>query len=169
MVSIIHSSSGITLFTRIFEKFCEGIDNDSELVGCFISALKKFATEFGQDTIKQIEMNDLKFLIYEKDSVLAFFLLDQNDNSDEYKKLITMCMKSFLQMYGNEISSHINLVTFFDGFNQILQEILKISPSEIEPSCMSCEMGKKYNCLFKQVQKRIMDFKKSSSIIQRIS
>jgi hypothetical protein len=35
MVSIIHSDSGITLFSRVFEDFCENIDNglNSELIG----------------------------------------------------------------------------------------------------------------------------------------
>lgn len=86
MISIIHEPSEITLFSKVFDNFCKSINNktQSDLVGSFISAIKKFSQNFGQEEIKQIEMSDLRFLIYEQDVIMIFFLLDASDNSAEY-------------------------------------------------------------------------------------
>lgn len=160
MVSIVHSDSGITLYSRIFEKFCEDIDNglNSELIGAFFTAIKGFSKQFGQNEIKQIEMSTLKFLIHEKDKVMIFFLLDDNDQIEEYKKTLIICLNTFLDLYS--IREFYYETHIFQKFNPILQEILKIPPEEIEPSCLNCPMGQKKDCLFNQVQKRIKEFKK---------
>jgi len=90
MISIIHEPSGITLFSRVFDNFCKSINDktQSDLVGSFISAIKKFSQNFGQYEIKQIEMSDIRFIIYEQDTIMIFFLLDVSDNSTEYKKFL---------------------------------------------------------------------------------
>jgi len=90
MISIIHEPSDITLFSKVFDNFCKLIDEktQSDLVGSFLSAIKKFSQNFGQNEIKQIEMSDLRFLIYEQDTIMIFFLLDVSDNSTEYKKFL---------------------------------------------------------------------------------
>ncbi len=161
MVSIIHSDSGITLFSRVFEDFCENIDNglNSDLIGAFFTALRGFSQQFGQREIKQIEMSTVKFLIHERDKVMIFFLLDNNDQIAEYKKTLIICLNTFLDLFSKEIHEYYYETHKFQKFNQILQEILKIPPEEIEPSCLNCLMGQKKNCLFNQVQKKLKSLK----------
>lgn len=162
MVSIIQSESGITLYSRIFDNFCEDIDNklNSELIGAFFTAIKGFSKQFGQNEIKQIEMSTLKFIIHERDNVMIFFLLDDNDNIEEYKKTLMVSLNTFLGMFSKEVSEFYYETHKFQKFNSILQEILKIPPEKINPSCLNCPMGQKKNCLFNQVQKKIKEFKK---------
>ena len=164
MVSFIHAPSGITLFSRIFEGFCERINEaaQSELIGCFISAIKSFSQEFNQNEIKHIEMSNLTFLISEQDHVMIFFLLDVTNNTMEYRKSLKICLNAFLRMYHGEIKNNYNDISKFENFNSILQEILKISPDKIEPSCLNCPMGQKENCLFKRVKQKIREFNKSN-------
>ena len=161
MVSIIHSPSGITLFSRIFEKFCEKISEEmgAALIGSFISAIKTLSQEFGQDEIKQIEMSTLKFLIYEKNQIMIFFLLDNTDGIEDYKKILIVCLNAFFKMFSKDIYEKYNNTFIFQEFNPILHEIFKIPPEKIEPSCLNCLMGQKKNCLFKQVQQKILEFK----------
>lgn len=162
MVSIIQSESGITLYSRIFNNFCEEIDNklNSELIGAFFTAIKGFSKQFGQNEIKQIEMSTLKFLIHERDKVMIFFLLDDNDNIEEYKKTLMVCLNTFHELFSKEIREYYYETHKFQKFNSILQEILKIPPEKIQPSCLNCPMGQKKNCLFNQVQKKIIELKK---------
>lgn len=166
MISIIHSPSGITLFSRIFENFCEKINNDLEtdLIGSFISAIRKFSKNFGQDEIKQIEMSTLKFIIYEKEKILIFFLLDNSDKRLDYEKSLKICLNIFLEMFYKDNYTPYNSTSSFKKFNPILQEILKISPEKIEPSCLSCPRLQKNNCLFKHVQEEIL---KSNEILRK--
>jgi hypothetical protein len=162
MVSIVHSDSGITLFSRVFEDFCDNIDNglNSELIGAFFTAIKGFSKQFGQNEIKQIEMSTLKFIIHERDKVMIFFLLDDNDNIEEYKKTLMVSLNTFLEIFSKEVSEYYYETHIFQKFNSILQEILKIPPEKIQPSCLNCPMGQKKDCLFNQVQKKIKEFKK---------
>ena len=163
MVSLIHISSGITLFSRIFDKFCENINSESEtqLIGCFISAIKKFSQELGQKGIKQIEMSNLKVLIHEHDPIIIFILIDNSDDSEDYSKTLIMCCNAFFQVYRKEINENYNKTSIFQKFNPILQEILKIPPDKIEPSCINCPMGQKKDCLFNRVKQQILEFNKN--------
>ena len=160
MVSLIHIPSGITLFSRIFDKFCEGINQEFEftLIGSFITAIKMFSQKFGQNEIKQIEMSSLRFLIYEQKRVMIFFLLNISDDILEYKRSLRICMNAFLQMFHKDIYKNYNNTAIFQDFNPILQEILKISLDKIEPSCLNCPMGQRNNCLFKRVKNKIIEF-----------
>jgi hypothetical protein len=161
MVSIVHVQSGLTLYTKIFDEFCNDIDNEgnSELIGSFLTALKAFSQQFGQDKIRQIDMNTIKFLIYEKDGLLIFFVLDEDDKIKSYKKSLRMSLKAFQEVFSRAISHNYNEITQFSEFNPILQEILKVPPEKIEYSCLECPMGKKNNCLFKKVKDQILEFK----------
>jgi len=145
MISIIHEPSVITLFSKVFDNFCKTIDEktQSDLVGSFLSAIKKFYQNFGQDEIKQIEMSDLRFLIYEQDIIMIFFLLDVSDNSIEYKKILKICCNTFFRIYHNQITNNFNEISIFQDFNLTLKEILKIPPEKIEPTCLNCPMGLK--------------------------
>ncbi|MHA1491615.1 MAG: hypothetical protein ACTSRI_18420, partial [Promethearchaeota archaeon] len=139
MVSIIHGLSGITLFSRVFESFCEDISEElsSELIGSFLTAIKLFSREFGQDKIKQIEMSTIKFLIYEKERVMIFFLLDSSDIILEYEMSLKFCLNIFLEMFSKQIYSNYQNVDIFQNYNPVLHEILKVPPDKIEPSCLN--------------------------------
>lgn len=171
MISIIHEPSGITLFSKIFDKFCELINDktQSDLVGSFLSAIKKFSQSFGQDEIKQIEMSDIRFLIYEQDRIMIFLLIDVTDNIEEYKKILRICCNSFFQIYHFQIRKNFNDISVFQQFNPVLKEILKIPPEKIEPTCLNCPMGLRKDCLFKQVQEKMYKFKKNKKNIKIIS
>ncbi len=91
---------------------------------------------------------------------MIFFLLDDNDQNEEYKKTLIICLNTFLDLFSKEISEYYYDTHIFQKFNPILQEILKIPPEEIEPSCLNCPMGQKKDCLFNQVQKKIKELKK---------
>jgi hypothetical protein len=169
MISVLHNTSGITLFSKVFNNFCETIDpkSNSELIGCFINALSKFSRELGQSEIKQIEMTSLKFLISVNNDVMILFVLDREDNREDYTKSLQMCLKIFLKMFSEDIEANrVHNLTNFRQFNPILYEILKINPSHIEESCLTCPMWQKKNCLFEQVREilRESDQKHSSDI-----
>ncbi len=162
MVSIIHSVSGITLYSQVFDSFCKKFDEnfDYEIIGSFISAIKVFSHEFGQDEIKQIEMSTLKFLMYEKKDLIIFFLLDANDQNDSYKKSLIITLNTFLKLFSEEISKNYNQINLFYKFTPILREILRIPPEKIEVSCLNCPFGQKENCLFWQVREKIAKMRK---------
>lgn len=164
MLSIIDSLSGITLFSKVFNEFCKNIDNNIsyDLIGGFITAIKQFSKQFGQLEIRQIEMDTLKLLIYEKFDVMIFFLLDHDDKIKEYKKSLVICMNVFLKMFKADLKDNVNNTTYFQDFNSIIYEILKIPPEKIEPSCLNCAMGQKTDCLFNQVKNKIAEYKKKS-------
>lgn len=168
MVSLIHYPSGVTLFSKIFNKFCENFDDDIlklELIGNFITALKMFSKEFGQDKIKQIEMSTLKFLIYEKSDIMNVFLLDIDDNIENYKKNLIVCLNVFLKMFSRDLQRDFNDLNKFKPFNPILHEILKTPPEKIENSFLDCPIGLKSNCIFTQVQNMLLDYTKSNKIL----
>ena len=121
MVSIVHSVSGITLFTKVFNDFCEEVDGEisMELIGSFLTAIKLFSKQFGQDEIKQIEMSTLKFLITEKEGIMVFFLTEHDDKTEEYKRLLTMCCKTFKETYFKNANGCINDIDRLKGFNEI--------------------------------------------------
>jgi hypothetical protein len=159
MVSIIHADSGITLFSRVFDKFCELVEDKqrSDLIGSFIGAIKKFSQEFSQDEIRLIEMSNLKFLCSERDNILIFFILEGNDNVQEYEKSLKMSLRIFLMLFSQQINDNYNNISIFQRFNIILQDILKIPPEKIEPSCLNCPMGQKNNCIFNQIKEKVLD------------
>lgn len=161
MISIVHAASGLTLYTKVFDEFCNDLDNDgtTELIGSFLSALKIFSQQFGQDEIRQVEMNTIKFLIYEQNGMLIFFVLDNDDDVEMYKKSLRMSLKAFHEVFSKAIKENYNEIAQFTEFNPILQEILKVPPEKIEFSCLECPMGQKNNCLFKKVKEQILEFK----------
>jgi len=166
MVSIIHNPSSITLFSKVFDKFCEDINErlSSDLIGGFISAIKMFSQEFGQNEIKQIEMSTLKFLMYEKEGIMIFFILDNDDNIIHFKKSLIICLNAFLDMFPKEVLVNVYEISNFVKFNPVLHEILAIAPEKIEESCLNCSMGMKEHCLFTQVKQKISEYKNKSII-----
>ncbi|MHC1591897.1 MAG: hypothetical protein ACXQS8_07415 [Candidatus Helarchaeales archaeon] len=163
MVSIIHALSGITLFSRVFESFCEKANGEIEadLIGCFVSAIRLFSQEFGQNEIKKIEMSRLKLLIHEREGIIIFFLIDSSDIAAEYEKILKTCLNVFIQMFKTYLHGNFHIERqIFQNFNPVLQELLEIPPERIEPSCLNCPMGRKRNCIFNRVQQKILEFKK---------
>lgn len=129
MVSIINRPSGITLFTKVFEGFYEKTDTTlcSELIGSFISAIRQFSTELGQNKIKLIEMNDLKFMMHEKDNTLIFFLVDNRDSISKYKKSLVSCLKAFLLLYPENSIKEVKNIKRFQNFHKVINNLLEPS------------------------------------------
>ncbi|MHA1491619.1 MAG: hypothetical protein ACTSRI_18440 [Promethearchaeota archaeon] len=131
MVSIIHNPSGLTLYSKEFKKIEENKNDhlESDLIGSFITALKLFSHEFGQDEIKHIEMSTLRFLIYEKNKIMIFFLLDNTDDILKYKVKLKLCLNAFFKMFSKQIYSNYHEVNIFQKYNPVLHEILEVPPS----------------------------------------
>jgi hypothetical protein len=158
MISLIHIPSGITLFSRVFDKFCERIGKglSYDLIGCFIKAFKVFSQELEQEDIKLLEMSSLKFICCSEQTVLIFFVLDESDNTTAYGKTLKIALNTFLMLFKKEIQFHPNNTALFQTYNSVLNELLKIPHDQIEPSCLNCTMGIKKNCIFSQVKEKIL-------------
>ncbi|MFW9990361.1 MAG: hypothetical protein ACFFC3_17095 [Candidatus Odinarchaeota archaeon] len=104
-------------------------------------------------------------MIYEKNDIMNVFLLDIDDNIEDFRKDFIVCLNVFLKMFSSEIQKEIKDLKKFQTFNPMLHEILKISPEKIESSCLNCPIGLKSNCIFTQVQNLLLEYKKSESLL----
>ena len=157
MVTIIHLESGITLFSRIFENFCQVIDDEIDTLGCFMNAMELLSKNLGQEGIRQIEMSDLNILIYEKDPILMAFIIDRNDNLEESKKKLSICLATFIKEYSDVLNNNnYHDISIFNNFNITLQEILDLSIDEIDLACPNCEFGSKCDCLYQQMNHKFI-------------
>ena len=159
MVSILHLESGITLFARVLENFCKIVGDDTDLLGCFVSAMESFSKQLGQKGVKQVEMSNLKLLMFEKEPILVVFALDLTDDVKEYQKKISICTNTFLKKYKTELKKNINQIELFKSFNAILQEILEFPLEKLNVVCPDCEFDLKKDCLYVHLRDRISDAK----------
>ncbi|MHA1723273.1 MAG: hypothetical protein ACTSYC_11975 [Promethearchaeota archaeon] len=127
MILIINISSGITLFTKVSENFHKKIKNSfaPELIGSFLTAMWHFSRELGQNGIKSIEMNDLRFLMYEKNETMIFFLIEGKDEIQIYKEKLIKCLNAFLMMYPHDIKKEVKKIKHFRNFEEILNQLIK--------------------------------------------
>ena len=157
MVTIIHLESGITLFSRIFENFCQVNDDEIDTIGCFMNAMELLSKNLGQEGIRQIEMSDLNILIYEKHPIFIAFIIDLKDNLEEYKKKLSICLATFLKEYSDVLNTNNYYdISIFNNFNITLQEILDMSINEINLACPNCEFGSKCDCLYERMKHKFI-------------
>ena len=160
MATIIHAENGLTLFSKSFERFCFEIEDQEDLVGCFISAMESFSKQFGQEGLRSIEMTDLEVLIYKKLPISVIFVADKDENLEEYKHKIAISANTFVKKYEKEIQASANNTAFFEGFNADLQEILELPMEEITLACPHCDFEEKCDCIYVQLQKKLVIEKK---------
>lgn len=159
LVSVLHLESGITLFSRVFENFCKTVGDDTDLIGCFVSAMDSFSKQLGQEGVKQIEMSNLKILMFEKRPILIFFALELIDDLQEYQKKISICANTFLKKYKTELKKNFHHIELFKSFNPIIQEILEFPLEKLNEVCPDCEFEIKRDCLYVHLRDSISDIK----------
>ena len=148
MISITHMKSGLTLFSKVFEKFCLELDDDVELVGCFISAMDTFTTKLKQKGLKFIEMTNLDVILYDKSPIKVIICIDKEANIEDYKRIVPIIANSFVNTYKTELKESINDTSLFQEFNEELQEILDLPMEEITVACPNCDFEKKCDCVY---------------------
>ncbi|MEJ2252510.1 MAG: hypothetical protein P8Y97_22975 [Candidatus Lokiarchaeota archaeon] len=95
MISITHMKSGLTLFSKVFEKFCLELEDDVELIGCFISAMDTFTIKLKQKGLKFIEMTNLDVILYDKSPIKVIICIDKEANTEDYKRIVSIVANSF--------------------------------------------------------------------------
>jgi hypothetical protein len=157
MISIIHIETGLTLFSKTFEKFCLELEDDVELVGCLISAIDTFTIKLRQRGLKFIEMTNLDVILYDKSPIKVIICIDKEDNTKDYKRIVSIIANSFVYMYKTELKESINETSLFQEFNEELQEILNLPMEEITATCPNCDFEKKCDCVYSHYQKKLVE------------
>ncbi|MBN1803320.1 MAG: hypothetical protein JW891_17545 [Candidatus Lokiarchaeota archaeon] len=153
MVSVIHLASGITLFSAVYEQFCEQIEEGKELVGCFVQAIDLFSKNIGQDGVRTIEMSNLKVLIFEKNPILVSFIIEIDDDASLYKKKLDIALHTFLKNYQVQLINAYNTTSLFEGFYEDLNVILEVSDEDILRACPECEHSEHCECIYSMMSR----------------
>ncbi|MFX1398772.1 MAG: hypothetical protein ACFFAS_17210 [Promethearchaeota archaeon] len=155
MASVIHLKSGITLFSNVYEHFCEQIEEGQELIGCFVQAIELFSKNIGQEGVREIEMSTVRVLIFEKNPILVAFIIDKDDNASLYRKKLDISLHTFLKNYGSHLSKKYNNASLFEGFEEDLKEILDLPNETILKACPECNNHGNSECLYVLLQGKL--------------
>ena len=155
MVTIIQGDTGLTLFSKTFEHFCLELEDDVDLVGCFITAMDSFTMKLKQKGLKFIEMSDLDVILYKKPPLTVIFCVDKNENIEDYKRKISITANSFIKTYKIKLQQSTTDTIIFQDFNKQLQEILELPPEEITMACPNCDFDKNCECIYYHTKQKL--------------
>jgi hypothetical protein len=146
----IFNRAGICFYCKIFTDYFEVEKN---LVSPFITAIMSFSKELIGKKFKTLEMGDVKFVIFEKGSIIYNILCDSIENETflagiVYK--INKRLKSYLFKNKIDIDEHI----VYDGkFNNIIDDIID--------DCFSSEFDL-------EIEQEIVEYLKDLKLIDEI-
>ncbi len=162
MVSVIHLGSGITLFSTVYDHFCDQIEEGKELVGCFVQAIDLFSKNIGQEGVRTIEMSNLRILIFEKNPIIISFIIDIDDDISLYKKKLDISLHTFLKNFQVHLQDNYNTTSLFERFQKDLNDILEISDEDILSSCPECDKSEHCECVYSIMTRSLKPLKNSN-------
>ncbi len=117
----IFNRSGICFYGRNFTDY---FNMEKNLISPFITALMSFSKEMIGKKFKTIEMGDVKFVIFEKGSIIYNILCDTIENENFLEEVISKINKQ-LAAHLRKNKINIDKLIVFDGeFNEIIEEIV---------------------------------------------
>ena len=99
-IFVIDSATGNSLVAANFGE-CHSLGNDSGMVSGFISALYSFSKSLNGETINEVRLGELHFLIQNHRDLL-FVIASDNDNIEENRLKLDKIARIFYELYGTQ-------------------------------------------------------------------
>ena len=142
-IFVIDSTTGNSLVTANFGE-CHSLGNDSGMVSGFISALYSFSKSLNGETINEVRLGELHFLIQNHRDLL-FVIASDNDNIEENRLKLDKIARIFYELYGTQprvLSDH-GMIPLSDFGTYLVDNGITEHNCGNNPLCDDCENREK--------------------------
>jgi len=102
-IFVIDSITGNSLVAANFGE-CHSLGNDSGMVSGFISALYSFSKSLNGESITEVRLGELHFLIKNHRDLL-FVIMSDDDNIEENQLKLDKIARIFYELYGTQLQA----------------------------------------------------------------